>query len=263
LYICDIGSFDESNINRQWGASKRTVNKDKALSTAKALRLLADDCDLYVCPSGLNERTADFLIQGRSVVIDMIEFWNLADRVLLHRTCMKHKVVVINCNSIVHASFGMRFDYTVPPTEEEFGGYKTLIERHLQMTYERARYLQMHYEHGTITEEEKAELMEAVFSVFIPEEIEYMVDSDASTQKAIRRRLTKEGRIPVISVNPPFAAGWCATEAYFEIMRKESPYKRDIVPVTTFPEVTRIDLGKKTITVLRLPSRPPLQNKNA
>jgi hypothetical protein len=258
IRIADIGVFDSSNINRQWGATKITVHMDKALVTANCMRNIADDYNLTVCPSGLNEETADSLITGCDVVIDMIELWSLADRIWLHRTCAKHKVVVINCNSIVHASFGMRFDYKKVMSEEDLGGYETLLERYLGMTYERARYLQTAYEKGVITRDEQSELMEAVFSVFIPEEIEYMLDAKYSTCDAFRRRLMEEGKASVISVNPPFAAGFCATEAYFEIISQKSPIMRDVVRVSTFPEVMRIDLGKKTITTIKLPVRSPL-----
>ena len=259
IWIADIGTFDVSNTNRQWGATKLTVNRDKALGTAALMRNIADDFTLTVCPSGLNERTADALIRGRDVVIDMIEFWSLADRIWLHRTCQKHGVVAINCNSIVHASFGMRFDYRRSPSKKALGGYMTLIERQLSMTYEHARELQTKYEDGVATVAEKSELMEAVFSVFIPEEIEYMRDLKHSTRHAFRRRLVQEGRVPVVSVNPPFAAGWCATEAYFEILSRHSPLKRTIERVATFPSVTRIDLGKKSVTVIKLPIRSRLK----
>lgn len=263
IWIADIGTFDASNMNRQWGANRLTVNHDKALATAALMRNIAEDFTLTVCPSGLNERTADALIKGRDVVIDMIEFWSLADRIWLHRICQKHGVVAINCNSIVHASFGMRFDYRKKVSKKALGGYETLIERQLGMTYEHARGLQTKYETGTATASEKSELMEAVFSVFIPEEIEYMRDRKHSTRHAFRHRLVQEGRVPVISVNPPFAAGWCATEAYFEILGRRSPLRRDIVRVATFPKVTRIDLGKKTVTTIKLPVRSPFKSLRA
>lgn len=252
LYIADIGVYDESNINRQWAATKKTVGKEKAFATARMMRDLADDYHLYISPQGLNEQTADFLIKGRDVVIDMIEFWALADRIFLHRTCAKHGVVAINCNSIVHASFGMRFDYRKKPSKKMLGGYQTLIEKYLQMTYERARYLQTRYDEKTISPDEKKELMEAVYRVFIPEEIEYIRDAKYSTKTAFRKRLFEEDKAPVISVNPLFAAGLCATEAYFEIIEQRSPIKRNIVRIATFPNVTRVDIGKKTITSLKL-----------
>ena len=253
LYLADLGTYDTSNRNRQPAARKDTVGTEKAIAAGEHLRLVADDVHLYLCLRGLNEETADFLIKDRDAVIDMIEFWSLADRIWLHRTCKKYRVVAINCNSIVHASFGTRFDYTVDPTEDELGGFQTLIERYLDMTYERARYLQTRHEHGTITGEEKRELMEAVYRVFIPQEIEYMKDpSYYSTCAEFRRRLFEEDKAPVISVNPPFAAGWCATEVYFEIIEKRSPIKRDVVRIATFPTMTKIDIGKKAIENIAL-----------
>ena len=258
LYIADMGTFDTSNINRQWGATTLTVGKDKATATADLMRTISSNANLFVCPSGLNEETADFLIRRRDVVIDMIEFWSIADRIWLHRTCQKYGVVAINYNSIVHASFGMRFDYRKKASAEDLGGYETLLERYMQMTYERARYLQTRYENGLASIDEKVEIMEAIYAVFIPEEIEYMMEPKYSTRKAFRRRLLEEGKAPVISVNPPFAAGLCATEAYFEILEAKSPNKRDIVRVATFPKVLCTDIGKKTMRVIELPVRPPL-----
>lgn len=252
LYIADIGTFDESNINRQWGACASSIGRDKAFETANRMREIADDYHLFVCPAGLNEETADFLVQGRDVVIDMIEFWSLADRILLHRACARHGVVAINCNSIVHASFGARFDYTTRPSRNELAEYETLLERYLGMDYERARELQTKHLSDTIPLSDKIELMEAVYRVFIPEEIEYIKDPRYSTTKAFRHRLLNENKAPVISVNPPFAAGWCASEAYFEIVSRHSPIERDIRPISTFPIMTRNDIGKKTFSTIDL-----------
>jgi hypothetical protein len=266
IFVADIGTFDASNINRQWAAKKESVGVEKALASAREMRKIADDYHLYVCMQGLNEGTADFLIKGRDVVVDMIEFWSLADRIWLHRKCAEYGVVAINCNSYIHSSFGTRFDYTKKPSTKMLGGYVTLLERALKMTYERARELQGKYEKKTITQEEKAELMEAVMRVFMPEETELFAEPDIfSSVQMFRKRLLEEGKAPVISVNPPFAAGWCATEVYFEILRQKSPRKRAIRQLSAFPVMTKNDIGKKqfkTINLFKATRARRMQNTN-
>ena len=245
LWIADNGVFDQSNLQRQWAARKATIGKEKAIATANQMREIADDYDLHVSHLGFGEQTADLLVAGRNVVVDMIEFWALADRIYLHRTCAKHKVVVINWNSIVHSTFGCRYDYAKTATPGDLWGYETLLERALGMTYERARYLQSRYDSRTITREETVELMDAVFRVYIPEETEYFDSPTESTVKAFRQRLLEEGKAPVLSTNPMFAAGVCATEVYFELMRQKSPIRRAVPATKPFPWMTKIDIGFK------------------
>ena len=221
LYIADNGFFDESNINRQWAASRLSIGASKAFETVRKMRELADDTHVYVCAQGLCETTAEFLLKDRNVVVDMIEFWAIADRILLHRTCAQYGVVVINCNSVGHATFGSRYDYRTESSKRRLAGYKTLLERAMHMTYERARYLQTKYDSGIATPREKKEILEAIFRVFVPEETEYIIRGQGySTRRALRTRLLKEGKAPIIAVNPLFAAGVCATEVYFEILQQ-------------------------------------------
>src|SRR5690348_8583872 len=43
IKIADNSTFDESNINRQFGATRSTIGVSKAAATAKALRSITDD----------------------------------------------------------------------------------------------------------------------------------------------------------------------------------------------------------------------------
>lgn len=251
-YIADNGTYDPSNIQRQPGATKKTIGAYKALEQGRRMWDITDDYHLWVCHHGLTEKTADFLIQGRNVAVDMIEFWSLADRLLLHRTCAKHHVVVLNCNSVGHSTNIIKFDYSQTVSKRRLGGYATLLEKAMRMTYERARYLQTQYECGKATRAEKLEIMRAVFAVFVPDAPEYFVSARLSSKKSLWRRLIREGKAPIISTNPPFAAGVCATEVFFEIMRQKSPVKRTIKERKSFPFVTTLDIGHQTFTTHKI-----------
>lgn len=253
IHAADNGHFDISNIGRQPGATKSTIGRQKALATGRRIWSITDDFDLWIYPKGLSEDTAELLLKDRDVVMDMVEFWAIADRILLHRRCAEYGTNVINCNSVGHSTFITRFDYAHPPSARRLGAYCTLLEKAMKLSYEEACVLQARYEAGTATQAEKLRIMEAVFTVFVPKAPEYFVDRKHSSVHALKRRLLEEGKAPILSTNPPFAAGVCATEAFFEIMRAASPVVRNIPMRKPFPYVTHLDIGHQTFTEFKIP----------
>jgi len=84
IKIADTEVFDASNINRQFGAQRHTIGQNKAITTAKMLRATSDDTSIHVYPKGITEEYVDSFVDGCDLILDEIEYWSLAGRILLH-----------------------------------------------------------------------------------------------------------------------------------------------------------------------------------
>lgn len=231
ITIGDPEVFDISNINRQYGATQNTIGKNKAFETARMMRDIAPDGTVTVYPQGITEETVDQFIQGTDVVVDMIEFWAVGARILLHKRCREQNIPIINCNSVGHRTYILTFTHTGMPLEEA-----------LAISLEEGMMLQQKFEDKTASKEDMSKVMEAILKVFVPDEPEYCKNTnDYSTQKALRDRLLLEGKAPIVATNPPFAAGVCATQVLHTLIRTHSPTLRNIPQPILFPGYAMID----------------------
>ncbi len=218
IKIADPEIFDVSNLNRQFGATKKSIGKLKALETARMLREIADDNHLYVFPEGVEERTVKKFRDDCDVICDEIEFWAIGARLLLHEGIPKN-TVILNANSVGMGTRLFRF------TANSQYGMKDILRMDLKSAQELERKIRSE----EITPVEMAKIQQSVINGLVPRIPEYSYNQEIfSNAQQVDERLSQQGKAPIISTNPPMAAGFMANHVILEILRRESPLPRKV-----------------------------------
>jgi molybdopterin/thiamine biosynthesis adenylyltransferase len=85
LKLADPDDFEVSNIQRQLGASVETLGRNKAEVVAEMAYQLSRDVDIDVFPEGITPACAEEFMDGCDVVLDQMDFYQIANRYALHR----------------------------------------------------------------------------------------------------------------------------------------------------------------------------------
>ncbi len=236
IRIADIEKFDASNINRQFGATRRNIGVLKAFATARMLREVSDDTTITVYPQGITEETVNGFVKGCDVAADTIEFWAVGARILLHQRSRNLGVSLFNAPTI---GFGTRLYLFTPQS--------STMEECLGLSYEEARALEIAVRQKKADEKTVKKIMDGVIKGLVPEVPEYY-DGNG---EFVRERLFKEGKAPIIATNPPFAAGFFAGRMLFYLLQKKSPLKRDIVETPEMPSYLYFDVATMTAKIVK------------
>ncbi len=243
IYTTDLEDYDISNLNRQFGCNLKTLGKSKAFSVVNQVRDIADDTDIYVCGNGINERTADFLIQHCDIICDEVEFWAAGSRILTHDTARKHGKIVLNVPTVGHRVNSMKFTSNTPTIQEA-----------LQLEYGEAMRLQKKIQDKTAKKGEIQILMEKMLSFAAPVIPEYSADlSTFSTVAAVKEKLASKLQASIISTNVPLAAGFLCNQVLFHLLDMKSPYKRNFKLIPEAPEYMWFDAGLMECKIERHP----------
>lgn len=232
IKIADVESFDVSNMNRQFGATRKTIGTSKAFATARALRDITDDTNIDVFPRGINENDVDAFLDGCDVVLDEIEYWAIGARILLHQRARERNIPIINCNTI---GFGTRLFFFTPDS--------ATMEECMGLSYEEARALETKIANRTATAEDKAQVMGAVTRALVPDIPTYnSLSETCGHPDAINKRLFEEGKAPIIGSNPPLASGFVSDHTLLYLL-KDSAIKRDTIKLPQMPNYLYFDAG--------------------
>lgn len=89
IKVADPDSFEISNINRQTGASRQTVGKNKAIVVGELVHELAGDVTVEIYPEGIQKHTAESFVEGCDLILDQMDFYSIGERYALHRAFRK------------------------------------------------------------------------------------------------------------------------------------------------------------------------------
>ena len=227
IRIADNETFDVSNINRQFAASRKTVGVSKAFATARMLRDVSDDTTIVVYPRGICESSVEAFTDGCDVICDEIEFWAVGPRILLHQVARTKAVPVFNCNTV---GFGTRL-FLFTPTS-------STMEELLQMTIEEGMTLSRALHEKRATKSQVARVMESMLLGLVPELPDYY--QGGGNAEIVRQRLFTEGRASIIATNPPLATGFLADRVLLYLL-KDSLTRRNIVETPEMPAYLYFD----------------------
>ena len=94
LKLADPDDFDLTNVQRQYGATRDTVGRNKAEVVAEAVYGLTGDCTIDVFPEGITPDTAEEFMDGCDYVMDQMEFFQI--KTVMH--CTGHFAPLIVAN---------------------------------------------------------------------------------------------------------------------------------------------------------------------
>lgn len=241
IKIADTEVFDVSNINRQFGATRNTVGVSKAFSTARMLRDITDDTTIDVYPRGINEKDVDHFLEGCDIVLDEIEYWAVAARILLHHKARTKKIPVINCNTI---GFGTRLFFFSPTS--------ATMEECMELSYNEAKDLETKIATRKARKDEIAKVMGAVTKALVPDIPSYCSETEPCGHPLVlNKRLSEEGKAPIIGTNPPMASGFVSDHTLLYLL-KDSGIHRNNVKLPDMPHYLYFDAAHMKATLKKL-----------
>ncbi len=218
MKLADLETFDASNINRQFGAGRYAIGRSKVFETIRLLRQITDDTTLVAYPRGVNEHEVEGFVDGCDLVLDMVEFWALSARILLHKTARSRGCTVVSANPV---GMGTRLFW--------FDERACDIETFLGVTYEEALEFEEKMRRGTAGNKEKMRIIASVMSSFVPE-LPFYADSEqkASNHKTLRERIMKDNKPSVIGSNLAMAGGFLANHVVLYLLRNSNVKRRKL-----------------------------------
>lgn len=231
LGYADTERFDVSNINRQYAALKNTVGLSKVLITHQMLRSIADDTTDIVYHQGITEETVGDFVSGAEIILDEIEFWAIADRILLHQHMRQGEAFILSSSTVGHRTYLYKYTPQTMPVEELFG-----------IEYVEARRLQTAIQSHCATKDDLLFALSIAERYAAPTIPEYSLNvSKHSTVQQIRKRLLTEGKASIIATNPPVAAGYLSSQVEYHLLEMKSDIKRRSVFPPLMPGYIMID----------------------
>jgi molybdopterin/thiamine biosynthesis adenylyltransferase len=117
FHIADPDRFDTANINRQYGASSRTLGHGKAEVMAEEARAINPEVRLRVFPEAVTTGNVDAFLNGADVLVDGIDFFALEARRLAFREARRRGIWAVTAGPLgfstawlVFSPTGMSFD---------------------------------------------------------------------------------------------------------------------------------------------------------
>ena len=251
LKIADTEVFDDSNINRQFGAMRTTSGQSKAFVTAKLLRQTSDDTTIHVYPHGITEESVDQFLEGCDLVLDEIEYWAVAGRILLHQKARAAGIPILTAASV---GFGTRLFLFTPES--------AAIEECFGITYQEAKDFESRKAAKKDSIEERIRIMLSLGLGLIPEHINYTSDdAECGNEKAGIMRLANEGKGPVFATNLPMANGFLTNHTILYLLRNSS-VKRNIISIPLAPGYLLLDAATMQAEV-RQPDKSRFEDHKA
>ncbi len=205
IKIADNQKFEISNCNRQYSCRMDTIGKSKALCTFHDIKRIAGDMvEVDVFPSGVNRDNAEEFVRGSDLILDEIEFYEVAARIFLHQAARHAKRIVLNCNVV---GFGTRIFRFAPDT--------MTVEQFLSA------------DENSVLNPELIERLISRLAPRLPADIKreillsWVLNPDPSQRK-----------VPIFGATPLISAGIVAVRSVFEILGyKDRPWIRPLPPM--------------------------------
>ncbi len=89
IKIADPQTFDLSNINRQLGATKANIGKNKAIVVGEMAYKIGEDVTIEIYEEGITVDNATEFVTGCDIVLDQLDFSLISEKYALHQAFRK------------------------------------------------------------------------------------------------------------------------------------------------------------------------------
>lgn len=177
LKLADPDHFDLTNVQRQYGAGRDTIGRNKAEVVAEQVYDLTGDVNIDVFPEGITPDSAEEFMDGCDYVMDQMEFFQIKNRYALHRA--------------FRASDRCKFMFKIPTV-----AHSTIIFTYTKdsMPIEEVYDLP---EDAEFTPEVTRRLMERIMPEY----------QDFPSEKTLDEWFVKNQTMPIFGACPPLAEG--------------------------------------------------------
>lgn len=198
LKLADPDHFDLTNVQRQFGASRETIGRNKAEVVAEQVFGLTGDVNIDVYPEGITPESAAEFMDGCDYVMDQMEFFQIKNRYALHRA--------------FRASDRCRFMFKIPTV-----AHSTIIFTYTKdsMPIEEVYDLD---EDAEFTPEVTRRLMERIMPEY----------QDFPSEKTLDEWFVQNQKMPIFGACPPLAEGVLVERLAQEIM--DLPGRTPLLP---------------------------------
>ena len=95
FHIADLDVFELPNMNRQFGATMSTLNREKTTVLMEMIKEINPTAEVQCFNTGFNTENADAFLSGVQVAVDGIDFFTIGSRRLYHKTAQRLGVPVL------------------------------------------------------------------------------------------------------------------------------------------------------------------------
>jgi molybdopterin/thiamine biosynthesis adenylyltransferase len=95
IKIADPETFTNSDLNRQFGATIKTLGEKKVEVVGEIMKEINPNLQLDIFPEGINQKNIEDFLDGVNLVIDAIEFFAFKERMLLYPKAREQGIYVI------------------------------------------------------------------------------------------------------------------------------------------------------------------------
>jgi ThiF family len=123
LKLADPDHFDLTNVQRQLGAARDTIGRNKAEVVAEQVFALTGDVNIDVYPEGITPDSAEEFMDGCDYVMDQMEFFQIKNRYALHRAfrASERCRFMFKIPTVAHSTFIFTYTKDSMPIEEVYG----------------------------------------------------------------------------------------------------------------------------------------------
>lgn len=127
LKLADPDCFDLTNVQRQYGASRKTIGRNKAEVVAEEVFELTGDCNIEVYPEGITPDSAGEFMDGCDYVMDQMEFYQIRNRYALHRAfrASDHCKFMFKIPTVAHSTIILLI-LKIPCPSKRFTGWRKI-----------------------------------------------------------------------------------------------------------------------------------------
>ena len=234
IVIVDSGTFDMSNIHRQFAARIDTIGKSKALETARMIREVAPDVEIIICPDGTNPDSVYAILEDAHLGIDAIEYHRIGARYEAMQVAEELGLPVLNGNSV---GFGTHLHFW--PHTKDASGILTHPSFNEAIPFDRAYAYQIEdrIASGTCTQKEYDLCCHTINKIYLPNIPNYG-SKTYNTRELFLKRLFEERTACIVSTNPKKAAGFLANHVPIFLAQTlgEQNEWRNIPEIPVFPK---------------------------
>jgi molybdopterin/thiamine biosynthesis adenylyltransferase len=123
LKVADCDEFDATNIQRQVGAERHNLGRNKAEVVGEMCSMISGDADVDVYPQGITDSTAQSFVDGCDIVLDQIDVYTVDAHYALHEAFRQSQrcKCIITVLTIGHAAYVYKYTHDSMQIEEVYG----------------------------------------------------------------------------------------------------------------------------------------------
>jgi molybdopterin/thiamine biosynthesis adenylyltransferase len=202
IKLADPDTFDWSNINRQFGASKANIGKNKAEVVGKFVYELAEDVTIEVYKDGITVDNAEEFVSGCDLVLDQLDFYVVKEKFALHRAFRKSEQTkcILACSVVGWNAHMYKFEKNSLPIEDWYG-----IDENTKLS---------------------PELTDRLIKLWSPKLPHF------PPHEEILRWIDNNKAVPIFAGAPPLAEGILTQRVILSLLDKEyAPYAKWLPPI--------------------------------